>query len=450
MDEMIERLEGLETPEPRTRAENFRGHLNDYTSRYFFDESVDPGAMIEAVLFGYDDRHFDFKKTGQGYTLRMIGGRDVFHAGKLIAFDKIGVIAGPEGEMLFDDLGMSAEVVEITDFRYADDFVIIPMMKETDGRPEPPRNQRLRAKRVSNELNDRSHPHVSVAATKNQAQSHLADLDGGGAEIISNPNRAMLDIYGCWTNSNTAVIYQNSAMSRGIDAPFFDISVVASTGFATPYWEARRKHYDGEDRDEKEYAAAIEAEMKSRELTNAVLRAAPTWGLEDVCGTKFIVVANWDTPKIKYIPQMLEPFQDPEKTANFLEQITIQGENRAAAEQLWEEKDRSDSEFMEAVMRMDVPAVDQEHTQYDFNELQKWVDNRYFDEGTEVQRVKNAIPPLAEINDSELKRSIFSNWSNGRVDACLTVLREMGHVNLDKQYPEGGGHPEKYWESNRS
>lgn len=446
LDEFRSRLESIERPEPRLSPDDFRDEISEYVARFYHDDRVDPGDLIETALFAYDDRPFDFKRTGPSYTLRMIGGRQIFEAADLRSFNQVGVIAGPEGELFFQDLGLEAETIIIDSFRYADRFVIVPMGKETKKGMEGPTSQRRRAKKVSEKLNEMAHPHIAITGTKETAENHLADLDSGPSDIIGNPTSPAKDIYTAWSSGSSAIIYENSVVSRGIDAPPFDISIVASSGFATPYWEARAAHYQGEDDDEYLRASAIESELKSRELTNAVLRLAPTPSVEDVYGTKFIVCADWDVPRIRYLQDRVLPrFAYADSAASFLSQVTIRGAFRHTVDDIYDEVNGDEREFIDIVSRDLLKETGRERPSYTLDELTTWRENRYISgEGT-VERLLDAVAigtdPIStpEIND------YLRNWSGGRITAGLRILEKKGVIKSFEENDGTAGPPTTYW-----
>lgn len=445
--ELREKLSDIPSPAPNLTPSNFRSKVEEYVERYYFDDSVSPGAMIEAALFGYDNRKFDFKHTMDGYKLRMIGGRHVFHIDTLFQFDRIGVIAGPEGELLFDDLGLGedTEVIDITEFEYADDFVILPVGRERENRMEPPSSQRKRARAVSKILNERAHPHMAVAGTKSRAKAHHSSLDKGPADIISSPKSPAKDIFATWSVGGSAIIYENSAVSRGIDAPAFDISVVVSSGFATPYWEARKAHYRGEDSEEYKYAESIEAQLKSHELTNAVLRPAPTRHIDEYTGTKFIVSADWDAPRIQYVEQETPTFALAESAANFLQNLTIGGGLRKDIDDVYWELDGHEGKFIQAAMDGQFMEVEQDRPSYTVGELEEWVENRYFNTERTVERVEREAPWYkVEIRTDEIV-DLFTKWNPARVKKALDVLERMGVIESYQKSDGSKGRPPTIW-----
>jgi hypothetical protein len=444
--EVRERIEAIPVPEPRVGPADFRSKVEEYAERYYYDDSVDPGAMIESVLFGYNDRKLDFKRTGGSFKIRLIGGRHVFHPDVLMEFDRVGVIAGPEGEMLLDDLELDATVIDITEFRYAEDFVTVPVGKQIDERMEPTADQRRRARQVSRELNGKTHPHLTVTGTKGRAREHHESLDSGPAGIVSSPTSPAKETYGMWTVGDSAIIYENSAVSRGVDTPWFDVIVVASSGFAAPYWEARKRHArQAGDVDEYDHARSVEEQLKAHELTNAVLRPAPTRDIDQYTGTKFIVIADWDAPRLRYLDQEMPTFARAESAANVLENLTIGGGLRERIDRDYRALGSSESEFIKLAMKHTFEEMDLDAPSYDLDELETWAENGWFSTEGTVDRVEAAVPPRGEVETSYVTKDQLKSWASGRSISALEILNRMGIISMRKQYRENGGRPRRLW-----
>ena len=427
IDELTNRAMAVERPEPRTEPDRLRRKLGDYISEFYWDDNVSPGALLETVWWPYQDRPFDWKPTGYTQTLRAIGDREgqLFHRDLLNEFAHIAVIAGPEGELLLDELDRDACAIEVEEFPYEDRFVIVPMDTRA-GAATSTGKQRKKARRVGELLNDSRTPHIAIVGTKAQAHQHVAQLDEG-AEVVTRPNPPAVGMWLSWNAGGTAVIYENSVVSRGIDIPCFDIAVVVAPGFARPYWEARHRRYEDDDPDEANRAAAIERTLKRRELTNGVLRMSPTKPTENDCGTKFIVAAVDDVDDILHIGHRTLPTQSrPRTVANMLSTLVAPGPSAAGAEAVYDVVG-SGRAFMEHAMTgVHQKDVDDRPT-YTLEELTEWLEaDHAFMDPENLDRVERLR--RFGIDGREL-RERMSTLPNKHVGDLLDILHRRGRIS---------------------
>lgn len=440
------KLLNLGSPERRTDPDQLREKITELTARFHWDDSRNPDALLEAILFPYEDQPFHWKQVGGEETLRVIGGRHLFHADILNEFGQIGVIAGPEGELFLDELEGEAVSIEIEGFRYEEDFVILPIGKEDEEQLESPQAQRRRVGDLSKWLNDRAVPHIAVAGTRARADVHASRLSDDISTVVGNPDPPSPKLFAIWSIGGCAIIYENSVVSRGIDVPFFDVTVVVDSGFATPYWEARKEYYRDQDRDEFLKAAAMEGDKKARELTNSVLRMAPTREVKDDYGTKFIVVPDYLTSKIRYLQNRIGPrFESAGRLTAFLNLLTVAGDARLGIDTTYHNLGDREKVFIELASRETIPPERQERPSYSLEEIKRWTENNWLQLRRPVERV---LKELDQFDDppttTELNNQLFG-MENGEIKAAMTVLEGKGIVERDIQQDGTPGRPSYRW-----
>ena len=446
-----DRVSDVEFPDPTTDRDQLIEKIQKFCAPHFWDEDVNPSGLLEAVLFPYEDKPFHFKRTGSQATLRLIGDRgdDLFYKDLLDEVNQIGLIAGPEGERVLEQLAAPGESIVIDEFRYDDDFIVVPMGRTRDDRMEPASRQRDRVSRVSEGANIRRIPHIAVAGTKSQAAEHATQLPEA-AGVMADPESPARSLAKKWSAGQTVVIYENSIVSRGIDAPYFDITTITSTGFATPYWEARKDYYKEQSDGDDEYlkARAVEEELKSREVTNAALRMAPTRDVEDAHGTKFIVAAASDVRKLKYLQdRTLDPEVSASDVVQALGTLAAGGGTELATSTLYDElPGKSEKAFMEAFTEKPIVPKRQLRPKYNFGDVQRWLDENHITDTDYANRVVRRVEKMDEPKTSDVKEHL-PGMERGKVSSLLDVLQKKGILNETTKNEEGRGRPAKRWVS---
>jgi len=450
-DAMKHRLEDIEFPETSASKDSVYESLQEWCSPYFWNEEGNPFPLLEAMTFEYDKRRFDFKRTGGNQlTLRLIGDgeQEPYYADELSEFKQHAVIAGPEGERFLDDLDCGAKAIEIEEFRYADSYIVVPFGKEDDdGDMESVAKQRDRVRQAATKLNERRTPQIAVTGTKAQADALDADLSTETADVIGSPESPTIDLYSLWTIGGTAVIYENSIVARGIDAPHYDITSITSTGFATPYWEAKKNHWRDRDFDEYREAQAVEAELVRREVTNAAVRTAPTRYLEGYFGTKFILIAQSDVRKLKYLhDRALPPFESARRGVNVIDQLTVGGGLQTTINDIYRTLGESEKELVKTLTEEELCETGRDRPSYTKTEVEKWVSSYIITQRETCDTVESVIarrmkdPTTQDIHDA------LPTFDHEKTRAALEILERKGVIRSYTESDGTVGRPVKYWE----
>lgn len=446
VQELKDRLAGVGFPEPDTDPDQLIEQLSEYARPYFWSDAVDPAAALTAVLFQYEDHPFHWKQTGGEFTVRLIGDKQqVFHKDFFREFDQLAIIAGPGGERFIEKVRPDPVAVELESFPYADEFVVIPVGKRRDGDMEPVDSQRRRVERVTQELNSKPHPHIAVTGTKDRAEQLDNSLVKTTSNVVAEPDNPALELYKMWTAAETAVIYENSIVSRGIDAPYFDVTTVISPGFATPYWEARGAEYRGEDDREEEYleAMAVQQELKDRELTNAALRMSHTYDTADGLGTKCIITAFDDADRLKYLDGRVTPKMTyADQVADLVSLLTAQGSFQAELENVNQALGGGHKDFTAVALEELFSESPIERPSYTFEEVEEWVESAYIND-EKVKAVLRSVERQDEPTTSDVVNDV-KILSHGRTKAILNVLERKGWV-ISMKGNSSGGRPPTIW-----
>lgn len=446
IDLLEEKLGEVELPEANTDPNSLVSNIRDYAAPYFWNDSVDPGAYLTALSFAYEDRPFDFKLTDRGrYSLRLIGEkeREPFFAEEFAQFEQIGIIAGPEGERFLHEMGLNATYIEIESFRYDENYVVVPVAAETeDGETERVPNQRNRVKRISRALNKRRKPHMAVAGTKERASVLTESFTDGTANVVGSPDSPAQELYSLWTTGATAVIYENSVVSRGIDAPFFDITCLCEPGFATPYWEAKARHHKGDESGEYMAAVSRERELKARELTNAALRTAPTRGVEGFFGTKFIAVADYDADDLLYLQdRRLDRLESAPFATELLDNLVVGGAAQVTINDVYRELGGSEKDFVRTAITEEFTETNRDRPLYEKGEISSWADSGLVADGLFQQLLHTIRGFEGPPSTGEIVGSISTHTRAAVIDA-LGVLERRGSLSVVE-----GEDGEEHWDA---
>jgi hypothetical protein len=450
IDELQTRLEAVSFPEVDSDTDQLKDKIDEYCAPYFYDESADPAAFLEAVLFPYEDKRFHIKQVGNERTIRLVGdGEHVFFQDWLGDFEQLALIAGPEGERFLSEVkGQDSCVLRINSFKHADDFVVFPVgKKDNDDNIEALAEQRTRAAQIVRKANHDQHPILAVTGTKDQARALHSDCQNT-ADIVTDPTSPAQTLYKLWTVGATGIIYENSVVSRGIDAPHFDVTVIASPGFSVPYWEARAERWHNEDTDEYMEALAVEQELKDRELTNAALRMSPTYDTEPMTGTKLIFAAADDVERLKFLSDREAPRVAYASTAvGIMELLTVGGSFESTLSDVYDGMGNSEKDMITTAFIEDFSENGVERPEYDFQEIQMWVENRYLT-GNAVQAVINAVDTAGQAGEHPTTTQIHESLpglNDSRISAILKVLRRRGDVRAETDAADGAGRPATRW-----
>lgn len=248
--------------------------------------------------FMFPNPHMAFCWQGKNpSTLRLIPDRIVKD---FTQCDQILVIGATLGELFLKDIsGDSGVIIKINKFPYAKNFKI-PVITGKSKLAEKRFTRKLIRSIAEDNAKSESlrTPTLVLTATKRD-QEEVASMIGEMA--IRSTNGSLEEQYIHHSTGRVNVFYQNSVISRGLDIPFYDLMVVDSINFATPYWTAMRMHAE-KTRNvalRNEYDSIIQ-KLIMDETTNSVVRHSPVRD-EDETQLKVVFISSRDFNKINPI-----------------------------------------------------------------------------------------------------------------------------------------------------
>jgi len=198
--------------------------------------------------------------------------------------DKVIVIGATLAKMFVREF--EGRVWEIPEFQNKDRFIVIRVdSPDLDGRGRHNRQKKMIldiVKEIASVEEGRRYPVLVLTGSK-VVQKHAGDMIGK-AYLSTNDREEDQDWN--YAGGHPNIVYQNSAMARGIDVKPYNVIAAYDTNYAQPYW--RIANSDIADR------------MVSDETTNSVLRISPT-PQNDREMAKVILIPKDDAWKIQYL-----------------------------------------------------------------------------------------------------------------------------------------------------
>jgi hypothetical protein len=268
--------------------------LRDYICSFFHVFKKKPLSMLSAGRSGYRSMHL----IGDASSPVIYMGRS---STIINSRSKILIIGNTLAELFGKALG-NAVIIEIYKFKYARNYVVIPVdsngEKTYDGKVK---NQRLKVakliKAVANDPDSKDrHPVMALTGSKRNQSALIRSLGG-----ICHASQEEGEIGQKWNHKSgmVNVFYQNSTISRGLDVDQYNVLFVHDVDFAQPFWSAAVEA--GEDNAEDILNSII-----MDETTNSVLRISPVVGGNEL-RPKIVIVPRIDLRKIRYLDdQILE------------------------------------------------------------------------------------------------------------------------------------------------
>ena len=280
--------------------------LDDY---YRADQSNDTDIryFIYSILYQYKKKPLHLISSGgSGYnSLYLIGDASVpvidmnWTDTAKAAGKKILIIGNTLAELFGKTLG-DAIVIEIPEFKYRKNFVVVPIdsIGEDSCRGEV-KNQRLKVKKIIKATakdpdNDTRRPVMALVGSKEHQDWLMRSLGG-----ISHASQEEGEIGQLWNYraGYVCIIYQNSVVSRGLDVDQYNVLCVHDTDFLQPYWSACIE--TGE-----ENAKDILNSIMMDETTNSVLRISPIRGRNEL-HPKIVIIPREDLWKVRYLDEQV-------------------------------------------------------------------------------------------------------------------------------------------------
>jgi len=212
---------------------------------------------------------------------------------------KILIIGNTLAELFGKALG-NAVVIEISKFKYARNFIVVPMDSgKEDTCRGTVKNQRLKIKKLIKAVagspdSKCRHPILALVGSKKHQDWLMRSLGG-----IVHASQEESEIGQQWNHQggNVNIFYQNSTMSRGLDMDQYNVICVHDADFAQPFWSAAEEAGD-------ENACAILNSIIMDETTNSVLRISPVPTGGEL-RPKVVVIPREDLWKVRYLDQQV-------------------------------------------------------------------------------------------------------------------------------------------------
>jgi hypothetical protein len=212
---------------------------------------------------------------------------------------KILIIGNTLAELFGRVLG-GAIVIEISNFKYAKNYVIVPIDSSGedtyDGQIKNQRHKVIKLiKDVARGPDSRErHPILMLTGSKKNQDAAMRSLGG-----ISHASQEEGEVGQQWNHRSgfVNVFYQNSTISRGLDVDQFHVMCVHDADFAQPFWAAALEAGEEDAQD-------ILESIIMDETTNSVLRISPIVGRDEL-RPKVVIIPRSDLWKIRYLDEQM-------------------------------------------------------------------------------------------------------------------------------------------------
>ena len=283
--------------------------LKKLDNQWSLDQSCEPNIkdFIGSILHLYEKRPIHLISSGRsGYrTVYLIGDASApvtnMHWTDTAkeCSRKILIIGNTLAELFGKSLG-DAVVIEIQEFKYRRNFVVVPIDSsgEDSCRGEA-KKQKLKVRKQINAVagdpdSETRRPIMALVGSK-EHQERLMRSMGGIAHASQEEGETgqQFNHRGGYVN----IFYQNSVVSRGLDVDQYNVMCVYDTDFIQPFWSAAREA--GEDN-----AEGLLNSIMIDETTNSALRISPIAGRNEL-QPKIIIIPRKDLWKIRYLDEQV-------------------------------------------------------------------------------------------------------------------------------------------------
>jgi hypothetical protein len=267
--------------------------IRDYFTSLFFPYKKRPAHMLSSGASGY---HSLFQ-IGDATAPVVNMSWSATTANKIPR--KILIIGNTLAELFAKSLG-NAVVIEILKFKYARNFVVIPVDSGNEGTYRgTEKNQQLKVRKliktVAGGVDSRiRHPILALVGSKERQDWLIRSLGG-----IVHAAQEEGEIGHQWNHRGgyVNIFYQNSTMSRGLDVDQYNVICVHDADFAQPFLSAAKEAGD-------ENAEATFDSIIMDETTNSALRISPIMGRGEF-HPKIVVIRRNDLWKVKYLDEQV-------------------------------------------------------------------------------------------------------------------------------------------------
>jgi len=262
------------------------------------DDVVDLREVVTAVLHPYKERAVHLINSGRGYqTMYLIGDahNPLINNDWISSSHKIVIIGATKAEYFARRIKDEPIVVEVGKFKYARNFVVIPINHDDQkNKKNKYRRQQKKLRKTVKLISGTAdstidRPVIVFAGSKNEQlmlendfkeKAHRAQ-NGGKIAHIKN-----------FKAGNINICYLNSIISRGLDVDQYGLIAVHGSNFAQPFWSAAK--YAGE-----EEAEEILNSIVADETINCALRISPTERSGRTKRPKIVLIPEGDLWKIE-------------------------------------------------------------------------------------------------------------------------------------------------------
>jgi hypothetical protein len=291
--------------------------LRDYICSLFHIFKKKPLSMLSAGRSGYKSMHMIGDASSP--VINMHWSSTTIKPGC-----KILIIGNTLAELFGKALG-NAVIIEIHKFKYARNYVVIPVDSNGENTQDGKvKKQRLKVtkliKAVANDPDSKNRHPVMVLTGSKRNQSALIRSLGG----ICHAAQEEGEIGQKWNHKSgmVNVFYQNSTISRGLDVDQYNVLFVHDVDFAQPFWSAAVEA--GEDN-----AKDILNSIIMDETTNSVLRISPVVGGNEL-RPKIVIVPRIDLMKIRYLDDQISDGNMPGRTPDIKDIAAVIRESNLA------------------------------------------------------------------------------------------------------------------------
>ena len=262
--------------------------LKDYIRCWFHLYEKKPLFTLSSGRSGYKFVHLIGDATRPAVNMNR-------SAQALKSGQKIIIIGNTLAELFGKALG-NAVVIEISIFKYAKNYIVIPVdSSEENTYDGQVKNQRLKVTKLIKAVaegpdsKDR-HPIMALTGSKRNQEALIKSIGG-----ISHASQEEGEIGQQWNYKSgmVNVFHQNSTISRGLDVDQYNVLFVHDADFAQPFWSAA---IEAEENDATDILDSIIMD----ETTNSVLRISPVIGRNEL-QPKIVIITRNDFWKLRFI-----------------------------------------------------------------------------------------------------------------------------------------------------
>ncbi len=227
------------------------------------------------------------------FKVFLIGSDDIlFFQDKFREFEKVILVGDKEAHKFASGISHESniEISDVNRFKYRENFILLSIKGESL------KEQKETILDIARELAKEKRSFLIFTSSKRKANQIRKDEDMSRRIITDGADRK--EDISDFIESNLAVIaYLNSQLTRGVDVPTLDISLIHSGGFSKPKYEAFR---ESNDEDLSAKGEKLLDYTLSNELTNAVMRIAPIRGKSE-SHAKLVAIPNHYTTRLDYL-----------------------------------------------------------------------------------------------------------------------------------------------------